>query len=314
MAAKKKTPVKKAAKSKTGNGKKRQVQRNKAKGAKVQATEKRSSSGLSGNVRGAKTNKASKSAVKKTAAKKQNITASITRRYRGKDGVVRLRNNEGKFVDKQTQEAIYKVARELDKRKIPFTYDDLLEVPQIADRMLVFRDEEPKETFYWNALALIDEDSKNVIVGDKTRKYVITSPDGKVTETNSQKKATELALKYNKILQNAEGLADEEADENPYLTIGVTFTENINSEILQVEMDFSSVGGRIPVEKISEYLTRANNGEKPKKNKAAARGKKSAKGKGAKKSNSSSGKNSSGRKGKGTKGGKQSPKNKTKTR
>jgi len=314
MAAKKKTPVKKAAKSKTGNGKKGQVQRNKKSGSeKKPETKKRSSSSVSANDGRAKKSKAKKPAAK-SVSKTQNITASITRRYKGKDGIVRLRNSEGKFVDKETQEAIYKVARELDKRKIPFTYDDLLEVPQIADRMLVFRDEEPKETFYWNALALIDEDSKNVIVGDKTRKYVITSPDGKVTETNSQKKATELALKYNKILQNAEGLADEDADENPYLTIGVTFTENINSEILQVEMDFSSVGGRIPTEKISEYLTRANNGEKPKKNKAAARGKKGAKGKGQKKSDSSSSKNSAGRKGAGNKGGKQPPKNKTKAR
>lgn len=318
MARKKSPPNKKAAKSKLeqefykeflkaekANGKKKPA----PKGAK----KSKASSGKPGAARTDSRKKSEIQAPGKSASpRKQNIAGKIAKKYSDKNGVIRLRDNKGRIVDQKTQEAIFKAARALDAKNVPYTYEQLLEVPQIAELFLVIEDKTPNDLFYWNALSLVEADNKNSIVGPLTKKYVIHTPEGEIIETNSNDQATFLMMQFNDMLAIAEELAEEEGDSNPYLTVEVKFTRNINDDILKIEIDYSRIGGRIPTEEISDYVTRAYNGEKPKrKNKAGVKknssqsqsGKNSAGGggaqnkPGAQKSNSGNSKKRSGGKG-----------------
>lgn len=211
--------------------------------------------------------KSSRPAKRVARLKKQNITTQIKKRFTNAKGAVQLRDKKGHFISAENSEAILKVAAELDKRKIPYTYEELLDIPQIADRLLIFEDTTPRELFYWNALSLIAPDSKNKITGAKTKKYKIIGPDGSVLETGSGSKAAALVMEYNELLQAAELLAEDETDDNPYFTVEAKFTEDVNSEVLKMEIDFSKIGGRLPPETTNNYVDRAKKGEKPTKRK-----------------------------------------------
>lgn len=164
---------------------------------------------------------------------------------------------KGRFISKETQNEILRVSKILDADEINYTLQDLLNVPEIQNKILITKDESPKQLFYWNIYNSIARRTKNKTnpLGDDL-KFEVKDFDGKtIYSGSSELKAAEATNKLNKKIQNLEKVINlKENTGNIYPTIAVYETRR-NGENIKITVDYSGVQVMISAELWNKYKT-----------------------------------------------------------
>ncbi len=178
-----------------------------------------------------------------------------------------MRSFDGKFLSKEAQEAIIEAAKAFDRMGEPYTYESLLSIKSIQNKIIVFENTEPDRLFYWNVQNLLDveevyEKRKLGNIFEVTRDYKVITFDGELMQTHSREIATEQTFKFCRALGIIEKRIKERTNQNPYLTVAVYRTEDSVGNVIRVKIDFSDIQGQVPQEIIDQEIEAYGNPER----------------------------------------------------
>lgn len=240
---------------------KKQVAGNSDKKAKAKSPNSRKPA----NVRGLKPQNVPATKQKPTKGINKKPNAPLTN-YQKADSYKKISNLlkkekrlrfKGRFISKETQETILKFSKILDKEDTNYTLQDLLNVPEIQNKILITKDETPKQLFYWNIYNSIARKTKNKTnpLGDEL-KFEVKDFDGKtIYKGESELKAAEATNALNKKIQNLEKVMNlKENTGNIYPTIAVYETRR-NGENIKITVDYSGVKVMTTAEIWNKYKT-----------------------------------------------------------
>lgn len=155
---------------------------------------------------------------------------------------------KGKFITEEAQEAIVRFSKILDREKVDYTLSELLQVPEIARKIIITEDKTPKELFYWNILNKIERGEfgmPRIIVYDFDGKLFSDSKDLTIGAKSISKFSRRLS-KWEKLIAKKENINE------CYITVPCYETKR-DGEILQFKIDYQNFRARIKNDIFKKY-------------------------------------------------------------